>query len=372
MSRPTATDRCYTPDHLATRMVGYVTRRRPPLVVADFAAGDGELLRAAQKRWPGASIIATDIDPKAVSTLKREEPDWLVGTADFLNPRSRSRCSVLHGAKGTISIALLNPPFSCLGAKACRVVVRGSELRCSPAMAFVLGALDFLATDGEIVAVLPAGSLHTQKDQDAWSRVRRLCRCQILEANHRTTFPGCYPQTVVMRLVLRSEEAVERRRPGPRRAAPHADTIVGLVRGTLQMHAARPSRNGTVPLVHSTELQNGRVDIRRRRVGHKHRVVRGPAVLIPRVGQPRSSKIALYLSKRTIAISDCVLAVTCQDSRSARDLRHRLSGSCWAQLRRCYNGTCAPYITVAALTDVLRGIGLRVERHRLPAGTRRG
>ena len=49
-------DAYYTPSQLAVQMVNVCSGR--PVVIADFAAGDGELLRKASKQWPRAKLSA--------------------------------------------------------------------------------------------------------------------------------------------------------------------------------------------------------------------------------------------------------------------------------------------------------------------------
>src|SRR5438132_14120051 len=85
-------------------------------LLADFAAGYGELLKVGESRWHGVKCIATDINRSVISKLRREESRWLSGNCDFLNPNSRKHCRVLSNALGKVSVVLLNPPFSCRGA----------------------------------------------------------------------------------------------------------------------------------------------------------------------------------------------------------------------------------------------------------------
>ena len=55
-------DEIFTPAHLANELVELATARRRELgVVADFAAGDGALLRAAAQRQPRLEVVGLDI-----------------------------------------------------------------------------------------------------------------------------------------------------------------------------------------------------------------------------------------------------------------------------------------------------------------------
>ena len=50
-------DQFYTPPELASVLVGCLPKSFQPKVVADFAAGEGSLLTAAQSRWPPAGFL---------------------------------------------------------------------------------------------------------------------------------------------------------------------------------------------------------------------------------------------------------------------------------------------------------------------------
>ena len=113
-------DQIYTPPYLAALMAK-ASRARPSqseeFIVADFAAGSGELLLAAASVWPTATMVATDIDSRAVCNVRKISNSWRTGVCDFLNPRSRRSSPVLRSLKRRTNLVLLNPPFSCRGGK---------------------------------------------------------------------------------------------------------------------------------------------------------------------------------------------------------------------------------------------------------------
>ena len=111
-------DRIYTPPYLAAFMAKASSVRpsqSEELVVADFAAGSGELLLAAASVWPNGTMAATDIDPLEIRNLRKIYASWRTGVCDFLNPRSRQSSPVLQSLNGCTNLVLLNPPFSCRG-----------------------------------------------------------------------------------------------------------------------------------------------------------------------------------------------------------------------------------------------------------------
>jgi hypothetical protein len=352
-------DAFYTPGNLARLMVESADIKSGLTCVADFAAGDGALLRAAEREWPSAIMVATDMDRSKVQKLCKAHPGWLSGRCNFLDVQSRCRCAVLLRFKKKIRLVLLNPPFSCRGAARWSVVFHEERVGCSRAMAFVLEALDYLCAEGTVVAVLPCGSLRSEKDSRAWSLVRRFCRVKIVRNNGHRVFNGCVPRTVLVRLELRRRavkqlETVEGRRSAIGRKK---RVCVGIARGSMPVHRTSNCRDGRgVRFIHTTELKDNRIVRTKRRVVHLGTLVKGPAVLLPRVGLPSKMKVAILHSQRGVVLSDCIIALTCSDVNGARQVQQVLISK-WDAVAREYSGTCAPYLTLGRLASVLAALG---------------
>jgi len=352
-------DRFYTPPRLAEALVGYIASIRSPTVIADFAAGDGELLRAAQQKWPQAQLVATDLNCHIVSRLRAAHQRWRIGKADFLNPSSRERCQALSEIKGKVTLAILNPPFSCRGAKSWSITINGATIKCGLAMAFICTTVSYLASGSHILAVLPAGCLRSQKDQAAWEAVDAVCERHIIARNGHRAFKGCFPRTVLVHLRLRPEGTIGHRQGRVSKHLDHNDNAVAvhIVRGTVPMHSLNgESSRGMLPLVHSTDLLNGGVMLSRRKGDRTRRGITGPAVLIPRVGQPSKCKVCLYSGKGQVVLSDCVIGLKCKTLSDAKDLRHALLRR-WQLVKEVYGGTCARYITLEGLRGLLSRLG---------------
>lgn len=358
----TVLDRFYTPPALARRVV-QSARVASPSYVSDFAAGDGALLRFAAVTWPKSTIVATDIHPANVASLRRHCRSWRVARCDFLNPFSRRACPLLVKMRGRASLVVLNPPFSCRGTQAFPVNVFGERITCSRAMAFLLLAIPFLDSGGRIVAILPAGCAASQKDRLAWKVLRSLCYCETLFENEPTTFPANHARSIVIRATRLARPrftALSRSGvPTPERRVP-VKCIVKISRGQIQMHDAKRARLRTaLPLIHTTNLQKGRALFSSLRVKPTLPSVVGPLVLLPRVGEPNKSKVALYLGRRPVVLSDCVLALHCRAARLAREVRQLLLLN-WSAMEKKYRGTCAKYITLESLAELLRTLGVQV------------
>lgn len=348
-------DTFYTPPPLCAKIVDAVVSR--PTVVADFAAGSGELLKAAFQKWPSACYVATDISSAAVRIL-RKNGKWSVGRCDFLKNSSRKKCHPLRDLEGRVSLVLLNPPFSYRGGSYCCVNLAGITIRCSKAMAFLLNAVSFLAPGGQIVAVMPSGSLRSQRDEQAWSVIQTLFKVENLATNGHRTFAGCVTRTCIVRLrpqlqaPTRMTSDNRSKVPGP---------PVKIYRGKIQMHAVpkrKPARY--IELVHSTSLKNHAVEIEGYRVNKScSQPIKGPMILMPRVGKPDVSKVVLYGKAHPVVLSDCVFALKAALG-TLEEIYSRLTQN-WESIEHLYRGTGARYVTAFDLATVLRSNGFEVQ-----------
>ena len=127
------------------------------------------------------------------------------------------------------------------------------------------------------------------------------------------------------------------------------------------MHSARNGLAGSdYALAHTTDLNNGKLIATRHSITQLRRHVVGPAVLIPRVGLPTSNKCVLYLKRKRLILSDCVIALKCISTKDAKLVRKTLIDN-WESFSTSYRSTCAPYITIQELVSRLTDLGIGVE-----------
>lgn len=347
-------DQYFTPARIAAAMVSPF-RSREESLVADFAAGNGDLLMAARTRWPGCGILATDLDDSRVRMLRQSQPDWLVGKCDFLRQVSRRKSAILRQAEGKVSLVLLNPPFSCRGNERVRAMLEEQEILCSRAMAFVIDSIPYLSPAGRLAAVLPAGCPTSQKDARAWELLREAFNVKQIASHGLRTFDGCAARTVLVCLSRsRSGGNSERAPPSTTsfRCRCECDS------GVLPVHEAMNGMAGPGwPFVHTTNLQESAVAQLAHSVRCLRRYATGPCVLIPRVGQPDNRKCVLYLARKRMVLSDCVFAIKCGSVEHAKVVHSTLLKS-WCKVQESYRGTCARYITMDGLLGLLRSLGI--------------
>ena len=379
-----AIDEFDTPPHLAAdliRIAGSICECEPR-VVADFAVGTGELLVAAQQRWPKASAFGCDISVDRVDHLVLAKPEWTVVRCNFLDCVSRSAVPGLESIRDRVDLVVLNPPFTARGGTRVDTTIDGEDVRCSPAMAFVLLASQYLSSGGNLVALLPAGALESERDEHARTVLQRLGKfAPIYEST--ITFPGGNAK-VTIAYFKRHAKPPPPYTPGLRRArlsmdtdfavfdchgAPSqscsvpylgATTTVKVLRGTFQNRAVPTEQGSGIPLVHSTELQGYKMKRSQKKVPLGSRSVLGPAVLLHRVGRPRQDKIVFVPRGSTLAITDCVVALLLTDERDCVRL-HRCLTEQYGLLERNYVGSGAPYITIKRIRAVLQHLGFPSE-----------
>ncbi len=350
-----AVDAHYTPTHIAKELLCHL-QRLPSGLIADFAVGGGELLIQAARRWPRREIVACDISRCVVSSISERWESWRVGRCDFLSPRSRASSRVLRDARGRVALCIANPPFSYRGSRSWRVDTGdGSTVLCSPAVAFLLTAVEYLRPGGHLLAIVPANSVRSQRDEEAINLLSQIGEFSVLDRYPRGTFPSCTAETVS--IDFRSARGITQGTIRSDQESPWR-LEVQLIRGCAPMHRVGPLRKGLIPVVHTSNLNGHRVYQPACGVAVSNRSIKGPAVLLPRVGKPTSGKISLYTADEPVVLSDCVFALICPSAAHALYLLNLLVDN-WVILRRGYHGTCAPYMTTADLIGVLSSLSIR-------------
>jgi hypothetical protein len=335
-------DRFETPPALAARALALATVERPA-VIADFAAGGGALLGAAECRWPNAALVANDIDRGLAAALRRAHPHWSVAACNFISSSHLRARSPLARFQGAVDLALLNPPFSDRGGHARYAqCVGGSEVRSTRAISFLLSALSWLSPRGEVVGIMPSGSLTSQRDLPALDLLGELGELEVEPLAEDDLFAGCRVRVSLVRFRLCDPDSIlpsERERslePGQR--------LLRFFRGQVNASSARA---GALTLIHTTSLQGGRIAaLRSTSAGVTHN---GPMLLLPRVGKPRPDKLAIWNGGEAV-ISDCILAIAGVPEDELQAIRECLLAS-FDQLAASYVGSCAPYLTLARLRD---------------------
>lgn len=352
-------DKHYTPLDLARTIVGQL-KMREPRSVADFAVGDASLIDAVRERWPRVHAYGTDIDPEAIERVSGRLANFESGLCDFLSSDARAQNTLLVGLKEAVDLVFINPPFSCRGSSRVDADIGGEDIRCSVAMAFLGATLPYVSSRGAIVAILPSSCLTSEKDATARRALNRLYKLEILGEGHVNQFANCSVDTVFV---------VLKRRPQARQLslvgskAPRDPRWI-VKRGNLP--AATVCADGDAPpFVHSTELIDGKVEFMRGGIAGKVSVV-GPAILIPRVGRPQPSKVCWLEAGIEIVLSDCVISIQSKTLEELKHLKAWLTKN-WPLVEGRFVGSCAKYITLQILGDLLTQVPVLTLRNTMNA-----
>lgn len=355
-AKPIAADNHYTPHLLAQTLIDSASTLRPS-VVADLCAGRGDLLLQAETVWPSARYAAVDIDPTLVHFLRRRRPNWHVGECDITSPISRKRSSVLKLFDKNISLLLLNPPFTCRGNTRHPTPTHRGTIYAGTAMSFLITATSYLHANGTAIAILPSGAFHNQKDQLALNYIKTRFDVTVVHTPSPRSFPTSSVATVIAHLTPRRGLETKLLLL-PVHESPRQRLSVGIVRGCIPLYRCQSLSSGPA-FVHSTDLQDSTVHLNGKYAIHPTRIISGPAVLIPRVGQLTPRKIALFKANTPIVLSDCVIALTTRTFADAKHVRNRLLTE-FPLLRGQYVGSGAPFISLQRLRTALDHLGINV------------
>jgi hypothetical protein len=352
-------DPYFTPRSVASQLVALVQQPAPAIVV-DPAAGDGALLEAGEQLWPQARMVALDCDPAAVRRLKRHV-GWEAGRCDFLSDPSRTASRLLRDVNEKADVVLLNPPYSGRGQSRWHAHLGGIAASSGRAMAFLVAALSLVRDGGEIVALLPSSAVTSQRDAEAWELIQRFGVVKVAERFPRGTFAMGTAATVAVHIARSVVGTDCRDLQGPEVAQPLH--VVEVVRGVVQVHQARSSglsrsrARGRLPFVHTTDLHAGRTgQVWTVPGGAFASPDLGPCIFLPRVGKPLPDKVVIWNGGRAV-LSDCVFALRTGTIDSALEIQAVLKND-FDTVARSYVGSCAPYLTIAALIEALSRLGL--------------
>jgi tRNA1(Val) A37 N6-methylase TrmN6 len=343
-------DRIYTPSALAELLVGACSVHAPQCV-ADFAAGDGALLRAAGQRWPSATLFGSDLDPDAIEKLDQIDR-CATARCDFLDDADRNSLPLLARK---CDVVLLNPPFTCRGNARFKVDLNRESYVGSRALIFVATALHYLSDDGRLLAIVPASCLTSEKDEVLRAALAEKCGLKQIGDVHRAAFDGRAVSVVLVEL-QRPKSATASSEGQRAKLVSLRAYSAQLMRGSLPRFRAIRSPVGSLPYIHTTDLQAGELAIPPRKVAASTRLVEGPAVLLPRVGQPTADKVVVHRSG-TVVLSDCLFAIKTAPTGRVDELRALILEH-WGEFERLYSGSCAPYVTVRALSEQLLSLGV--------------
>ena len=339
-------DAYYTPMPLADKLVSYIPEY-PIQTTIDFCIGDGNLLKAVQKKFNNVQFFGIDISKNAIDKISIENSNWHLGVCDFRDNQSINKIQFLKNSK--FDLIVLNPPFSCKGSIVEQIELDGILFKVSTAMMFVIKAIKYLATKGSMYAILPISCVYSQKDKLAWQYLQNNFNACVLEEPQRVYFDKkCSPNIVLMYLGYK-------KRTFPQIIA-NTDfsklKVTNIVRGNIRMQKLSYCNSlDSIPLIHTTNIKNGKL-VNIKRISPMVRLtIAGYGVVIPRVCNPSPKKIALLDGEKTYALSDCIIVLQTSTKDDAEQIyKHILCN--WPIFENLYKGTGAKYTTLERVKNL--------------------
>lgn len=337
----TRLDSYYTPISLANKLVNFVPKKEVKSAI-DFCVGDGDLLKAVAKRYPRAKLYGTDISDDALKKLSTDCPEWNLAACDFKKDESIDNVSFIYNLR--FDLVILNPPFTCRGSIVEYVELDDKEFHVSTAMSFFVRALRYLSDDGGLYAILPISCVYSEKDQVVWDYLQKHYNACVLDRPKRVFFSKrCSPNIVLVYAGKYQMEGTFKEGHADFSALP----AVSVVRGCIRMQNLPYSRKkGAIPLIHTTNIQNGKLVRLKKIVIGQQLVVDGYGVVVPRVCNPNRNKISLLDGAHVYALSDCVIVIRTANKDDAELIRMHILNH-WSDFVTIYNGTGAQYTTLA-------------------------
>lgn len=340
-------DSFYTPPDLAKRLVQYVGRERIG-TVADFCVGNGELLRALVEKKTNVKCFGIDISRKAISAVSKLHPNWKLSCCDFLNEQSRKLSKVLKTNKHGFDLILLNPPFSCIGGSIHTVELDDQIFTSSTSMKFLAESIKFLSKKGKLYSIMPISSAYSQKDKMLWDYLKNNYHLSVRETPNGNHFKECSASVLFVSINddhnSKVSTSFKKISLGTREFS--------LFRGNLSMHTVQNNESRGKYVVHTTNLLNNKIANIKIKSQKWSSEIRGPAILIPRVGQPNRTKIVHIQKGESYIISDCIIAIKTKTNKEANDIKLILIRN-WKSVEELYKGTGAKYLTIDRLSKFI-------------------
>ncbi|MFC6749170.1 N-6 DNA methylase [Deinococcus aquaticus] len=245
-----------------------------------------------------------------------------------------------------MDLILLNPPFSYKSSTGIAFNNRqGYSTKCSPAMSFILNAIDFLSINGQVVGIFPDSVLWSERDRSAREHILHL-GYEFTTHRHlpSNTFPGYTVSTSIISL-KRSESTHSNHNTDD-----YSENIV-VDRGKLQVHKSLgiTSKSSKSPLfIHTTHLKSNQISHAGAYRVSSNKIIGPPYVLLPRVGNPNKEKITIVRRGKYV-LSDCLIYVKTNDFE-LEDIQSTLM----QKIDLIYGGSCAKYTTIARVRKILR------------------
>jgi hypothetical protein len=351
-------DRYYTPLELAENLISEQCTNGIGLCV-DTTCGSGNLLLAANNVLSGIKCVGLDRDKKAITALRKKQPEWVLSVADLMKEKSYSRTRAFLSTEQS-DLLLLNPPFSHGRTKSVNVCYNGSEFKASVAMAHILRSFELFNPSEGALVIVPESVLYSETDLLARHALKAKYSIDLVEELDYKTFSGARVHSAAVRI----RPSYSNSKTYPKEEPKLKNRIKTLlIRGGLPVYMYEISREqNVVGFVHSTHIKDmvmgTKYCLPNTEVVRAGRIY-GHLILIPRVGVPIKDLVQAITIDKEVQLSDCVIALKFSSFSKAEDAAARIREKYLSFLSQ-YRGTGARYITLARLKSWLINNGFSI------------
>ena len=285
------------------------------------------------------SVVANDLCKDTLALLNEE--NWSKFNVNFLDSNLIANSGLKFFEK-KIDLILLNPPFSQRGVKPILWEELDYKITSGLALNFIYRSLAFLKPSGFLVAVVPNGCLTSERDKMALDYLKKNYIFQVIAQNKEACFDKVKVKTSII--------LIENNRPH-KELLDNSCKILNLkskvFRGKFQMHTLKEKLDKTgFPLIHTTSLKNHQIELLNAPiVTSPNSLIKGPAVIFPRVGNFNQDKVCILAPESEVVISDCLFSIECKSEKEAQILKEIVHLN-WKSFKENYSGTGAVYTTL--------------------------
>ena len=303
-------------------------------VIADFTVGEGALLEVAEKLFPEADLIANDIDAKLITKLRKSKQSWKLYNSDF------EKIVTYKKFRGSLDLILANPPYSSPHSRFHVFSLDGAEFKASYVASYIAKSLKLLKPSGYMIAIIPSSFMHTDTDRKFVDHLSKNYIFEKIRDYPSRAFIGCDASTTLIKIQKAKPYKILQSKLFPQ-------NLFKIVRGWVPMHLTSAYFDGSIPVLHTTDLKKELSIQKQYFTSNRH--LSGAHLIIPRVGRPDKSKVLIYSCEK-FAISDCLFALQ-SDINNLTKIKEIIHQD--EEFPQIYGGTGAKYISLSHLNVYL-------------------
>ena len=213
------------------------------------------------------------------------EPDIVWVSSDFLSPEFDEIKRLSFPEQ--FDLIVLNPPFSFDRTQRVHARGRFDHIECSVAFAFLLTAMNYLSSQGEMLAVMPTSTLKSDRDTVARKYLSLHFKSRIISEPRYDRFSGLDVSTYLVAVSRKRSRGVSL---SPCQSILKRNSGWTISRGRISVKRAdRIEQSGLHGWIHTTSIKASKIRVRYALPKYclikDQRFLPSNSIIIPRVGK---------------------------------------------------------------------------------------